>query len=259
MRAVTSIMRVQQILMARLNTLLKPFDLTFPRYEALMLLYYSRRGSLPLGKIGGRLQVHPTSVTNLIDGLERTGLVRREPHDARPAHDAGGDHGLRTGGRRAATRVLNEARFGTAPLEGEELDAVWDILRALRANEGDFTLPRACYQVASRPPVYRQRHSRHVVRCARRQEDDGALEIVSPSQPAERDPPRERLLQRSSNTSDMSVGNQPGAIAFTQIRCRAHLTARSTVSAPSLPCSRCTGASPSAPGRARGTLRSTRG
>ena len=37
MAAVTSIMRVQQILLARLNDTLKPFDLTFPRYEALML------------------------------------------------------------------------------------------------------------------------------------------------------------------------------------------------------------------------------
>src|SRR5579862_7148711 len=36
MRAVTSIMRVQQILLARLNTMLKPYGLTFPRYEALM-------------------------------------------------------------------------------------------------------------------------------------------------------------------------------------------------------------------------------
>src|SRR5690606_8477396 len=43
MAAVTSIMRVQQILLARLNDTLKPFDLTFPRYEALMLLFYSRK------------------------------------------------------------------------------------------------------------------------------------------------------------------------------------------------------------------------
>ena len=75
MSAVTSIMRVQQILLARLNDELKPFDLTFPRYEALMLLYYSRRGALPLGKMGDRLQVHRTSVTNIIDGLERSGFV----------------------------------------------------------------------------------------------------------------------------------------------------------------------------------------
>ena len=57
MSAVTSIMRAQQILLARLNETLKPFDLTFPRYEALMLLYYSRRGALPLGKMGDRLQL----------------------------------------------------------------------------------------------------------------------------------------------------------------------------------------------------------
>src|SRR5215475_250025 len=81
MSAVTSIMRVQQILLARLNELLKPHGLTFARYEALMLLYFSRRGSLPLGKIGDRLQVHPTSVTNLVDRLERDGLVRREAHE----------------------------------------------------------------------------------------------------------------------------------------------------------------------------------
>ena len=87
MVAVTSIMRVHQILMARLNELLEPYELTFPRYEALMLLHFSRRGSLPLGKIGERLQVHRTSVTNTIDGLERAGLVRRVPHesDRRPS------------------------------------------------------------------------------------------------------------------------------------------------------------------------------
>ena len=81
MAAVTSIMRVQQILLARLNDTLKPFDLTFPRYEALMLLFYSRKGALPLGKMGDRLQVHRTSVTNIIDGLERSGFVTREPHE----------------------------------------------------------------------------------------------------------------------------------------------------------------------------------
>src|SRR5204863_3309237 len=67
MSAVTSIMRVQQILLARLNELLEPYDLTSARYEALMLLFYSRRGELPLGKISDRLQVHRASVTNVID------------------------------------------------------------------------------------------------------------------------------------------------------------------------------------------------
>ena len=70
MMTVTSVMRVQQIWLARLNEILEPFHLTFARYEALILLYFTRTGSLPLGKMGARLQVHPTSVTNLIDGLE---------------------------------------------------------------------------------------------------------------------------------------------------------------------------------------------
>ena len=55
----------------RLNDLLRPWHLTFPRYEALMLLFYSRNGSLPLGKIGERLQVHRTSITSLSCGPRR--------------------------------------------------------------------------------------------------------------------------------------------------------------------------------------------
>src|SRR5690348_10632899 len=121
MRAVTSIMRVQQILLARLNDELKPFDLTFPRYEALMLLYYSRRGALPLGKMGVRLQVHRTSVTNIIDGLERSGYVVRERHerDRRTILAAITPKGREVAEK--ATPVLNEMRFGIGPLDGEEL------------------------------------------------------------------------------------------------------------------------------------------
>ena len=77
MAAITSVMRVQQLLLNQIERVLRPFDLTFARYEALVLLHFSRRGSLPLGKIGERLQVHPTSVTNIIDRLERQELVRR--------------------------------------------------------------------------------------------------------------------------------------------------------------------------------------
>jgi DNA-binding MarR family transcriptional regulator len=139
MRAVTSVMRVQQILLARLNTLLKPYGLTFPRYEALMILYFSRRGSLPLGKMGARLQVHPTSVTNLIDGLERAGLVRREPHasDRRTTLASITDSGREIA--KAATKVLNDEHFGTGPLAGKDLDAVTKILATVRVHAGDFT------------------------------------------------------------------------------------------------------------------------
>ena len=138
MTAVTSIMRVQQILMARLNELLKPFGLTFPRYEALMLLFFSRRGSLPLGKMGDRLQVHRTSVTNIVDGLERLGYAAREPH----AHDRRTTLATLTpAGRDAAqraTEALNDAGFGTAPLSDGELERITELLRRFRADADGF-------------------------------------------------------------------------------------------------------------------------
>ena len=70
MRLATSIMRVQQLVLASLDAAVKPFGITFARYEVLVLLSFSRSGSLPLSKVGERLMVHPTSVTNLVDRLE---------------------------------------------------------------------------------------------------------------------------------------------------------------------------------------------
>lgn len=136
--AVTSIMRVQQIWLARLNETLAPFELTFARYEALMLLYLSRRGCLPLGKIGVRLQVHPTSVTNLIDGLERLGYAERTPHpeDRRTTLAAITERGRDTAA--AATVALNEIRFGTEPLRRADLQSLSAVLERVRQAAGDF-------------------------------------------------------------------------------------------------------------------------
>jgi DNA-binding MarR family transcriptional regulator len=140
MMTVTSVMRVQQIWLARLNETLAPFELTFARYEALMLLYLSRAGSLPMGKIGSRLQVHPTSVTNLIDGLEKLGYAERTPHpeDRRTTLAA-----ITARGREvscAATAALNESRFGTEPLRAGELRALTDVLTRARREAGDFAI-----------------------------------------------------------------------------------------------------------------------
>lgn len=134
MAAVASIMRAEQILIARLNRLLRPLQLTFPRYEGLMLLYYSRHGALPLGKMGVRLQVHPTSVTNIVDGLERLGFVERTRHekDRRTTLAAITAKGRTTAKR--ASEALNAANFATAPLDGKALDQIAEVLGVLRAD-----------------------------------------------------------------------------------------------------------------------------
>ena len=95
MHAVTSLMRVQQLVIGRLDAILKPHGLTFARYEALVLLVFSSRGSLPLGKMGERLQVHPTSVTSIVRRLSEDGLIVRRPHPEDGRGQQGGQAGVR--------------------------------------------------------------------------------------------------------------------------------------------------------------------
>jgi DNA-binding MarR family transcriptional regulator len=140
MVAVTSLMRAQQIVMARLNELLETLDLTFPRYEALMLLHYSRAG-LPLGKVSDRLQVHRASVTNVIARLVHSGYVTRTPHerDGRAVLAQ-----ITPAGRevaRVATERLHAARFGTGPLDDGGCDELFALLEPLRRQAGDFATP----------------------------------------------------------------------------------------------------------------------
>jgi DNA-binding MarR family transcriptional regulator len=138
MHAVTSLMRVQQLVLARLDALLKPHGLTFARYEALVLLTFSSRGSLPLGKMGERLQVHPTSVTSIVHRLEAGGLVVRRPHpdDGRAVLAE-----ITPAGRaavEAATADLVGADFGLGALDDASLRELSELLRPMRAAAGDF-------------------------------------------------------------------------------------------------------------------------
>jgi DNA-binding MarR family transcriptional regulator len=138
MHAVTSLMRVQQLVLGRLDTILKPHRLTFARYEALVLLVFSSRGSLPLGKMGERLQVHPTSVTSIVDRLEAAGLVvrRRHPDDGRAVLAE-----ITANGRKAvdvATADLVGADFGLGALDEAGLRALSELLRPVRKAAGDY-------------------------------------------------------------------------------------------------------------------------
>lgn len=138
MAAVTSIMRVQQILLAQLNAILRDHRLTFPRYEALMLLSFTRDGALPLGKLGERLQVHRTSVTNIVDKLEQDGYVRRVPHesDRRATLAEVTEEGRRVGER--ATGDLNAAGFSLGTLGADAQEQLTTLLETVRRGAGDF-------------------------------------------------------------------------------------------------------------------------
>ena len=142
MSAVTSIIRAQQLLLARIDSALRPFGLSFARYEMLRLLGFTREGRMPMASAIARLQVHPTSVTNTVDRLARDGLVSREPHpmDGRAAMLV-----LTAAGRdlvEAATGALNEAVFERPGLSDDDTTELVRIIARLRKDAGDFTDPR---------------------------------------------------------------------------------------------------------------------
>jgi DNA-binding MarR family transcriptional regulator len=138
MAAVTSLMRAQQIVATRVEETLRPHALTFARYEVLMLLLLSRRGTLPMARMGERLQVHPASVTNAVDRLEAQGFVRRTPH---PTDRRAPLVEITNDGRDVAAKAtddLNGAVFARPGLAPDAVERLVAVLTELRSAAGDF-------------------------------------------------------------------------------------------------------------------------
>ncbi|WP_375385280.1 MarR family winged helix-turn-helix transcriptional regulator [uncultured Microbacterium sp.] len=142
MTAVTSIIRAQQLLLGRIDATLKPFSLSFARYEMLRLLAFTREGRMPMASAIARLQVHPTSVTNTVDRLVRDGLIAREPHpdDGRAAMLVLTDAGRELVER--ATDSLNAEVFVEPGLDPTDTDELVRIIARLRKAAGDFADPK---------------------------------------------------------------------------------------------------------------------
>ncbi len=140
MAAVTSVMRAHQLMLAAVDRALRPFSLSFARFEMLRLLAFTREGRMPMASATARLQVHPASVTNTVDRLERDGLVRREPHpdDGRAAMLTLTDAGRRVA--EEATDALNEQVF--ARLGEGQLTPLVQAIARLRLEAGDFAEPK---------------------------------------------------------------------------------------------------------------------
>jgi DNA-binding MarR family transcriptional regulator len=138
MASATSIMRVQQLLLSDFDATVGRHGLTFARYEALVLLAFSRQGRLPMSKIGQRLMVHPTSVTNIVQRLAAAGLVERDPN---PADGRGMLATITPRGREVmegATRDLVSAGFSLGALTPQEHEQLFALLRKVRVAAGDF-------------------------------------------------------------------------------------------------------------------------
>lgn len=135
MALVTSLVRVHQLVMERIDSALRPHDLSFARYEVLRLLSFTQEGQLPMAKLGSRLQVHPASVTSAVARLEKQGFVRR----SRSAADGRVVLAAITGTGReaveAATISLNSEVFEKPGIE--DVPGLTELLTELRAAAGD--------------------------------------------------------------------------------------------------------------------------
>ncbi len=137
MAMVTSVVRAHQLLMERIDAVLRPRDLTFARYEVLRLLSFTREAAMPMSRLGSLLQVHPTSVTNAVDRLVAQGYVDRVrgETDKRVVRAV-----LTDAGREAveeATAALNVEVFEAPGLPADDVRDLTGRLTALRAGLGD--------------------------------------------------------------------------------------------------------------------------
>lgn len=136
--AVLGLVRVHQIFLARIERELRPYGLSFARFEILRLLAFSQSGSMEITRLSRLLQVHSTSVTSGVERLDAQGLVVRirEDRDRRRVRAS-----LTSPGREVverATKRLDASVFVNLGLTERELDTLLATLKAFRANAGDF-------------------------------------------------------------------------------------------------------------------------
>jgi DNA-binding MarR family transcriptional regulator len=141
MAMVTSVVRVQQLLLERIDAVLRPLGLTFARYEVLRLLSFSSAGAMPMTRMGSLLQVHPTSVTSAVDRLEKQGYVvrSRRDDDRRVVMASITDSGRAV--VEEATSGLNTSVFQSHGLASSDLADLTRLLGLVRAQAGDRVDP----------------------------------------------------------------------------------------------------------------------
>jgi DNA-binding MarR family transcriptional regulator len=140
-RASLSIYRADDLIRERDDAALRPHHLTRAKHEALAIIYFSRAGELPLGKLGERLLVHPTSVTSTVDALEHRGLVRRVGH---PTDRRATLARITPKGRRAmqdSCSRISAHRCGLAALTDDDATKLFGLLARVRADAGDLKRP----------------------------------------------------------------------------------------------------------------------
>ncbi|MCU1502555.1 MAG: MarR-transcriptional regulator [Ilumatobacteraceae bacterium] len=127
-----SVVRADGVINTTNDTVLEPRRLTRSRHEALALLFFSQHGELPMRSLSTRLMVHPTSVTGIVDTLERLGYAERAPH---PTDRRAVLARITADGRRAmrdSNEELVDVRFGLGMLGEAQAEQLFTLLKRVR-------------------------------------------------------------------------------------------------------------------------------
>lgn len=136
MTAVTSILRGHRLLVQAADQVLAPIELTFARYEVLVLLYFNE-DAVPLSFLAKALQLHQASVTNLVDKLEKQGCLERRPHASDRRVTLARITRTGRAKTRTAIRRLNGELYSQLGLTAEESQALVAIFAKMRRAWGD--------------------------------------------------------------------------------------------------------------------------
>jgi DNA-binding MarR family transcriptional regulator len=134
----SSIYRVVQDMLSDIEVMLKRYQLNSKNFFALLTLAPRGELGLPMGQLAKHIKVHQTTVTVILDQLEKQGLVRRQPHpkDRRVTLAV-----LTPAGQalvRQASESLADLNFGLPQVSVAKQETVINVLREVRTKSGDI-------------------------------------------------------------------------------------------------------------------------
>jgi DNA-binding MarR family transcriptional regulator len=136
--AMASLLRTTAVVTDEVDRALKSVGLSRTGWLVMITLQMSENHARPLGQLSKVLLVHPTTVTMVIDQLEKAKLVTRKPHptDRRTVLAKLTAKGL------TQVEVANEAlaalSFGMGGIDDATADRITEDLRAVRRGIGDI-------------------------------------------------------------------------------------------------------------------------
>jgi DNA-binding MarR family transcriptional regulator len=135
--AMASLLRATAVVTDEVDRVLKTVELTRTGWLVMITLQMSDDHARPLGQLSKVLLVHPTTVTMVIDQLEKAKLVTRKPHptDRRTVLAKLTAKGLAA--VQTANEALGEVGFGMGGIDEETADRITEDLRTVRRGVGD--------------------------------------------------------------------------------------------------------------------------